>query len=191
MDLDDLNIFDKLSTGTFALLSGILIIATVTIFIYTIYPLLSGYELGFIYAMVGLVLGIIAPLFFFIEDLFDISDIIGKFVAGISIAILVVILINIYATFDLGSWLKPFPQVLLSGIMGFVTSLFLVRGVIVPAYGEYYEPESKGWSYEEKEKKKSSAKKGLYESSEPERFPEDEEFTGEEDKFPEEEEDPW
>lgn len=190
MDLDDLNIFDKLSTGTFALISGILIIATVTIFIYTIYPLLSGYELGFIYAVAALILGIIAPFFFFIEELFDISDIIGKFVAGISIAIMVVILINIFMTFDLGSWMKPFPQVLLSGIMGFITSLFLVRGVIVPAYGGYVEPDSKGWRYEEEETVSTSEDEDLYRSTESKKSKE-EDLEKDEETFPEEEEDPW
>jgi len=191
MDLDDLNIFDKLSTGTFALISGILIIATVTIFIYTIFPLLSNDGLGFTYAIVALILGIIAPLFFFIEDLFDVSDIIGKFIAGISIAVLVVILINIYATFNLGSWLKPFPHVLLSGIMGFVTSLFLVRGVIVPAYGGYVETGQEGWDYETEEPVSTSEDEEIYRSTEPSASSEEEEFEDEEETFPEEEEDPW
>lgn len=190
MDLDDLNIFDKLTTGTFALISGILIIATVTFFIYTIYPLLSGNVRAFSYAIIALILGILAPLFFFIEDLFDISDIIGKFIAGISIAVLVVILINIYMTFDLGSWLKPFPHVLLSGIMGIITSLFLVRGVIVPAYGGYAEPESQGWSYE-KEDTVSKSEEDLYETTETRERQDRETNEEDKEKFPEEEEDPW
>ena len=190
MDLDDLNIFDTLSTGTFALISGILIIATVTYFIYSIYPLLSGNEMGFVYAIVALALGIIAPLFFFIEELFEVSDIIGKFIAGISIAVLVVILLNIYMTFDLGSWGKPFPHVLISGIFGLVTSLFLVRGVIVPAYGGYVETESSEWSYEE-ESVSNTEEEDIYRSTENTSTSQKEETGDQGEKFPEEEEEPW
>ena len=136
MDLDDLNIFDKLSAGTFALISGVVIIATLTFYVYSIHPLLSTDKLAFIYAIVCLILGVIAPLFYFVEDLFNISDLVGKFISGISLSVLVVILINVYMTFDLGNWLKPFPQILLSAIFGFITSMFLIRVVIVQEFGE-------------------------------------------------------
>ncbi len=186
MDLDDLNIFDKLSAGTFALISGIVIIVTIAFFVYSVYPLFSSDKLAFTYAIVSLVLAVIAPLFYFVEDLFNISDLVGKFISGISLSVLVIILINVYATFDLGKWLKPFPQILLSAILGFITSMFLIRGVIVPAFGGYVDPKGRGWHFDDKKDKGTSEdedryqSEGLDETFEEDEFSEEEDFTDDE-----------
>lgn len=180
MDLDDLNIFDKLSAGTFALISGVIIIATITFFVYSVYPLLSTDKLAFTYAIISLVLGVIAPLFYFIEELFNINDLVGKFISGISLSVLVVILINVYMTFDLGKWLKPFPEILLSAILGFITSMFLIRGVIVPAFGGNVDTKGRGWHFDEKEDTSTSEDEDMYQSSDLEEPFEEDEFSEEE-----------
>lgn len=189
MDLDDLNIFDKLSAGTFALISGVIIIATITFFVYSIYPLFSANEMAFVYAIVSLVLAVIIPLFYFVEDLFNVSDLVGKFISGISLSVLVVILINVYINFDLGKWLKPFPEILLSAILGFITSMFLIRGVIVPAFGGYVDPKGRGWHFDDKEDKSTSKDEETYQSSEMDETFEEDEFSNEEDFA--DDEGPW
>lgn len=130
MDLDDLDIFDRYSTGTFALISGMAIIGIVTYFLYVILPLLDGQQMVFFFSVLAFVFGIFIPLFFFMEDLGGSSDILGKFLAGIVVAAIVWISYHNYNTEGLdGTGLSLY--IVLPSIFTFFTSLTLVKGVVI------------------------------------------------------------
>lgn len=135
MDLDDLDIFSQYSVGTFALISGMAIIGTITYFIYVIFPYTN--DPIFFYSVIPFGLGILIPPFFFLDDLTETSDIFGKFLAGTVVAVMVWIAFHsgTQANLDLSN-LEFVKLIVLPGIFTFITSLLLFRGVAVPLIEE-------------------------------------------------------
>ena len=132
MVFDEVNIFEKLSTGSLALISGMAIIATGTFFAYIIYPLLESDPTVFYYTVIGLSLCIAAPLFFYLDEIINFSDILGKFTSGALLAGFAALLFHINQSFDIEGWLYPILHIFLTGLFSFITVFILVRGVIVP-----------------------------------------------------------
>ncbi len=135
MDLDDLDIFDRYSTGTFALISGMAIIGIVTYFLYVILPLLDGRQMVFFFSVLAFVFGIFIPMFFFMEDLGGSSDILGKFLAGTVVAAIIWISYHNYNTEGLDG-LELGLYIVLPAVFTFWTSLTLVKGVVIPLLEE-------------------------------------------------------
>ncbi len=150
MDLYDLDIFDRYSTGTFALISGMAIIGTVTYFIYVIMGL--G-EWVFFYSVLAFILGVFIAPFFFLEELTGSSNILGKFLSGIVAAAIVWVGYQSGTSQNLSS-IKLTLYIVLPAIFTFITSLILTRGVLVPLIEEGELGGGKEWSgtdYEEDE----------------------------------------
>ena len=135
MDLDDLDIFEQYSSGTFALVSGMAIIGIVTYFIYVILGLRDGQEMIFFFSILAFTLGIFIPIFFFMEELGGSSDILGKFLSGIIVAAIVWISYHNYNAEGLnGTELSIY--IILPAFFTFMTSLILVKGVVMPLLEE-------------------------------------------------------
>ncbi len=136
MDLDDLDIFSQYSVGTFALISGMAIIASITYFIYVIFEHV-GTSI-FFYSVIPFGLGILIPPFFFLDDLTETSDIFGKFLSGTVVAVMVWIGFHAgtQAELDFANSLEFIMLIVLPGIFTFITSLLLFRGVAVPLIEE-------------------------------------------------------
>ncbi|MFO8108977.1 MAG: hypothetical protein R6U17_00415 [Thermoplasmata archaeon] len=178
MDLDDLNIFDRFSTGAFALVLGMAIIGTITYIIYVITPLFGVDSSVFLLSILVIILGIFIPLFFFIENIFDmIPDVIGKFLAGLLFAGIAWTAYHSYDTQGVGG-IDMVLYMILPSLFAILTSLILVRGVIIPmTEGVEFEMD-----FDDEE--------GIITADEPD---EDDLFEEEEDPdlFPEEEDDSW
>ncbi len=172
VDLDDINIFEKYDSGTFALISGMFMIATATYIIYFVSPKAIDNTSVFYYAMISLVLTVFTPVLFYMSTLVDFSEIIGKFLSGITLAVFGTLIYHVSQEMDIGTWFYPIPRILLTGIFGFITSFLFIRGVAVQKIEENEE-----W----------------IEMEEEEEFEEDilEEEIEKNDKFPEEEDEPW
>ncbi len=128
MDIDNIDIFSKLSTGTFALISGLAIIGIITYLIYVIIPIEESTVLFF--SILTFALGILIPVFFFMEDLAGISDIVGKFMAGVVVAVIVWISYHSSTALDMsGTELSLY--IILPAVFTFLTSLVLVKGVVI------------------------------------------------------------
>ncbi len=128
MDIDD--IFSTIPAGIFALISGAAIIGIITYLIYIIIPVLDENSVVFFFSILTFVLGIFIPIFFFMEDLAGVSDIIGKFMAGIIVAGIVWVSYHSSTALELnGTELTLY--IILPAIFTFLTSLVLVRGVVI------------------------------------------------------------
>lgn len=128
MDLDDLDIFSKLSTGTFAMISGLAIIGLITYLIYVVIPIDDSTVR--IFSLLVFILGISIPVFFFMEDLVGVSDIVGKMATGITGAIIAWITYHGSTALELsGSELAQY--IVLPAILTLLTSLILIRGVVI------------------------------------------------------------
>ncbi len=186
MDIDDF--FIEFSTGTCAFLGGVAAILTGTFLIYNVLPLVGTEHTDiFFYSMGALVLGIFSPLLFYLSDLADIPDAIGKISSGSALTVLIVIVYHVGRTQDLGKWGFPLPEIILSGLLGLMTSLLFTRGVIVPTLTEEPLGES-GWELEEGEEFEED---DFEEEEFEDESIEDEEFEEDSEKFPEEENEPW
>ncbi|GEM_PF-4543943 len=136
MDLDDLNIFEKYSTGTFALVLGMAIIGTITYVIYVLAPLYGPDRSIFLLSFLVIILGVFIPFSFFIEMLFDdIPDVVGKFVAGILFAGIVWTSYHAATSEDVvGNDLVLY--MVLPAFFSILTALIAVRGVLIPTLEE-------------------------------------------------------
>ncbi|MFO7792244.1 MAG: hypothetical protein R6W73_04575 [Candidatus Saliniplasma sp.] len=170
IDLEDLDIFYKYDTGTFALISGMFMIATATYIIYGVSPKVTG-ETIFYYAMAALTLTVLTPILFYLSALIEFSEIVGKFSSGITLAVFGTLIYHMTQSIEIGEWLYPIPRIIVTGILGFATSFLFVRGVAVQM-----REDSGSWIEDEED---------LAEDVEPE------EDIEEEDKFLEEEDEPW
>ncbi len=171
VDLDDLDIFDKYDPGTFALISGMFMIATATYIIYFVTPRATGDSMIFYYSMISLTLTAFTPILFYISSLIKFSEIIGKFSSGITLAVFGTLLYHVTQSMTIGDWLDPIPRIFFTGIFGFITSFLFVRGVAVPSVEDREEwielKDDEDLEYEEEEE-------GI-----------------DEEKFLEEEDEPW
>ncbi len=128
MDLDDLDIFSRFSTGTFALVSGLAIIGIITYMIYVIIPIPDNTVL--LFSVLTFVLGILIPVLFFMEDLVGVMDIVGKLLTGITVAVIGWITYHGSTALELnGTDLSLY--IVLPAVFTFLTSLILVKGVII------------------------------------------------------------
>lgn len=132
MDLDDLNIFDRYSTSTFALVLGMAIIGTITYIIYVIAPLYADDRPVFFISLLVMIFGIFIPVSFFLEMILDvIPDVVGKFVSGVLVAGIVWTLYHANTSEGVGGGgLTLF--IVLPALFTILTSLIMVRGVIIP-----------------------------------------------------------
>ncbi|MFO7991277.1 MAG: hypothetical protein R6U61_03160 [Thermoplasmata archaeon] len=193
MDLYDLDIFERYSTGTFALISGMAIIGTVTYFIYVIMGL---EQWVFFYSVLAFILGVFIAPFFFLEDLTGSSDIIGKFLSGVVAAAIVWIGYQSGTSQNL-SGIELTLYIVLPAIFTFITSLLLTRGVLVPMIEGGELGGGREWSgtdYEEDEWEEEEFDEDIEDEYEEETEPSSVERRAEEhrekDLFPEEE-DSW
>lgn len=191
LDLEDINLFNKYSMETFALVSGMAIIGTGAYLFYVIYPLFTGDKSAFFFSLLGLAMCALAPLMFYLSELTDISSIAGKFIAGVIIAGFATLLFQVTRerTLIFGQHYYPFIEILLTGVFSGITSFFLVRGVIVPILEkEEYETEDELELEEdeflEEEDEYISKEAGTVDYSEDDSHDED-------DKFIDEEDEPW
>ncbi len=191
MDTD--KFFSKFSEGILAILAGISIIITISFFVYVVGQFLPDKQWLFVFSLIAVIVGVIAPISFYISELTVWPDLLGKLITGITIALLAVLLVNVYLSYEVGELLRVF----LSGILGLFSSLLLVRGVLVPLYGSEVEFESSETieeSFEEdfedqmEEDFSTEEESDFEESSVNESFPDQKE---DEEKFPEEENEPW
>ena len=192
MDLDDLDIFSRYSVGTFALISGMAIIGSITYFIYVIFGHVNTSL--FFYSVIPFGLGILIPPFFFLEDLTETSDIFGKFLSGTVVAVMVWIAFP--AGTQAGSGLTSLEFVnfiVLPGIFTFITSLLVFRGVAVPLIEEKEFGDSGGWTgielededeeeFEDEDFEEKTPKKKKRRGTKP---------YSDDDLFPEERDDSW
>lgn len=191
-ELEDLNIFNKYSMETFALVSGMAIIGTGAYLFYVIYPLFTGDKSAFFFSLLGLAMCALAPLMFYLSELTDISSIVGKFIAGVTIAGFLTLLYQVsrVRTLIVSKHYYPLLEILLTGIFSGITSFFLVRGVIVPIlekeeYGTEDEMELKEDEFlEENDDEYIAEESGTKDYTEEESLKED-------DKFIDEEDEPW
>ncbi len=132
MDLDDLNIFEKYSTGTFALVLGMAIIGTITYIIYVLGPLYGDHRSVFLLSFLVITLGIFIPFCFFVEMIFDdIPDVVGKFLAGLLFAGIVWTSYHTNTSEGIvGAELVLYMA--LPALFSILTSLVLFRGVVIP-----------------------------------------------------------
>jgi len=192
MDLDDLDIFSRYSVGTFALISGMAIIGSITYFIYVIFGHVNTSL--FFYSVIPFGLGILIPPFFFLEDLTEISDIFGKFLSGTVVAVMVWIAFHAGTQAGLGLTSFEFVKfIVLPGIFTFITSLLLFRGVAVPLIEEREFGDSGGWTgielgeedeeeFEDEDFEEETPKKKKRRGTKP---------YSDDDLFPEERDDSW
>jgi len=167
IDLDDLDIFYKYDAGTFSLISGMFMIATVTYIIYAVSPKATNTTI-FYYSLVALILMVATPLLFYLSNLIEFSEIIGKFSSGICLAAFGTLIYHVTQYMDIGSWLYPIPRIFLTGVLGFITSFLFVRGVAVQMIEG-----SEDWIELDEDEEKEI------------------EESDDEDKFLEEEDEPW
>jgi len=130
IDLEDLDIFYKYDAGTFSLISGMFMIATVTYIIYAVSPKATDSTI-FYYSLVSLILMVATPLLFYLSNLIEFSEIVGKFSSGLCLAGFGTLLYHGARYLDIGSWFYPIPRIFLTGVLGFITSFLFVRGVAV------------------------------------------------------------
>ncbi len=132
MDLDDLNIFDRYSTSTFALVLGMAIIGTITYIIYVIAPLYADERPVFFISLLVMIFGIFIPISFFLEMILDvIPDVVGKFISGALPAVIAWTLYHANTSEGVGGGgLVLF--IVLPALFTILTSLIMVRGVIIP-----------------------------------------------------------
>ncbi len=170
---EDMDIFHKYDAGTFALISGMFMIATATYIIYAVSPRATGDSTVFYYALIALLLTASSPLMFYLGTLVNFSDIIGKFSSGITLAIFGTLIYHVTQSPIIGDWLYPIPRIFITGILGFITSFLFIRGVAVQLV-EQREEALLDEEFEEDEEEFEEAGK-----------------SSEEDKFLEEEDEPW
>ncbi|MGM0404556.1 MAG: hypothetical protein ACQEQM_00245 [Thermoplasmatota archaeon] len=173
VDWEDIDIFHKYDAGSFALVSGMFMIATATYMIYAVSPRATGDSTVFYYALVALLLTASSPALFYLGTLMNFSDIIGKFSSGITLAIFGTLIYHVTQTMVIERWLYPIPRIFITGILGFITSFLFIRGVAVQLV-EQREETLLDEEFEDEE----------------EEFEEVEE-SSEGDKFLEEEDEPW
>ncbi|MFW6040939.1 MAG: hypothetical protein ACOC85_03800 [Thermoplasmatota archaeon] len=167
VDMNDLNIFDKLSTGSLALISGMAIIGTATFILSVIFPLFRTDPSVFYFSMISLCLCGAAPLFLHLDDLFDFPDVIAKFMAGALLAGFAALLFHVNQSRELGSWLYPIPEVFLTGLFSFITIYLLIKGVVIPIMQSKNERRTRGWEMESEEEEKSTTdEENLFEEEE-------------------------
>ncbi len=192
MDMEDF--FSESSEGLLAILAGIAIIITISFFVYVVGQHIPDEPILFVFPLVAVIVGALAPISFYISELTTWPDLIGKLVTGITIAILVVLIINMNMSYEVSDLI----EVLLSGVLGLSSSLLLVRGVLVPIYGEEMEFESSGSSRESFGESFDEEIEEDFETEEEDMIEErgsvedvSTENESEEEKFPEEENEPW
>lgn len=172
VDWDMFDIFEKYDTGTFALVSGMAMIATATFIIYAVSPKATGDTTTFYYAMIALCLTVLSPFLFYLGTLVDFPDILGKFTSGITLAVFGTLIYHVSQSMAIGEWLYPIPRIFFTGIFGFITSFLFFRGVAVQLVEQ---KEEIRMEFDEEEE---------IEDAEIEEGPEDE-------KFLEEKDEPW
>ncbi len=132
MDLDDLNIFENFSTGTFALALGMGLIGTITYIIYILGPLYGDDRSVFLLSFLVIILGVFIPFSFFVEMLFDdIPDVVGKFLAGLLFAAIVWTSYHTSSSEGVGGW-GLVKYMVLPALFSILNSLILFRGVVIP-----------------------------------------------------------
>ncbi len=179
MDLEDFNPFEKASPGIFALITGMVLILTTTYFIYQILP--DSGEPFFQYALIVIVLGAVISPLFFLENFFESflgSDVVGKFLAGIMVALIAWVFYHNWSIEGLSGG-KISVYLLVPAILAFLTTLLLVRGVIIPILDEAELWGEEEWDSEDSIKHEDEEKHPLEEEEE------------EEDFFPEEIDESW
>lgn len=173
MTFEGSEIFSRYSPGAFALVSGAAMIGTIFYIIWVILPTLNSDSYVFLFSMLSLIFCAIAPPLYYLDELSDYSDVIGKFTSGAALMVFGVLLIQVINVYpiSLSRFFYPLPRIIITGLLALLTSFIWIRGVVVPLSGDEYEEE-----YEEEEE-------------EIDEFEED--FEKEEDRFPEEEDEPW
>ncbi len=124
--------FSDFSEGMLALVSGIAIIITITFFIYEIIPLFSDEPMVFTFSIFSLIVCVAASISFYLSDITLLPDVVGKLITGLSITIFAVILFHIGNSYGISA----LPEVVLIGLLGFVSALTLSKGVLIPLFGE-------------------------------------------------------
>ncbi len=170
------NLFSRYSPGAFALVSGAAMIGMIFYIIWVILPTLSSDPYVFLFSMLSLIFCAIAPPLYYLDQLSDYSDIMGKFTSGAALMVFGVLLIQVINVYSLSpsKLFYPMPRIIITGLLALLTSFIWIRGVIVPLSGEGFEEE-----FEEEETEE-----------EVDEFEEDFEGSSD-DKFPEEKDEPW
>ncbi len=125
-------VLSDMSEGILALVSGIAIIITITFIIYEVGPLLDDKSGIFAFSLISLLVCVVSSISFYLSDITLLPDVGGKLITGLTLALFGVILFHVGNTYGA----SELPVVILTGSLGFASSLPLVKGVLIPVFGD-------------------------------------------------------